>query len=253
MAEQKFGRLTVIAEMGMRQHGFSGRARRMVKCRCDCGNEIVARKDHVENGHTVSCGCFNREQVALAATGVNRSSVEVGKVYGKTEVLQRVANSPNGAAVYLCKCQCGSTRKILGTRLLSGKAQRCRKCGYAEHLAKVHQMHTKPPGEAAAYAAFVTTKRQCADKRGLIWEIAFEDWKRLAALPCHYCGGPPLNCGYNGSYQYSGLDRVDNDVGYVLNNVVPCCKLCNCAKSDQTVSEFLDWVRRIYDHITETS
>jgi hypothetical protein len=34
---------------------------------------------------------------------------------------------------------------------------------------------------------------------------------------------------------------------------VPCCKLCNCAKSDQTVSEFLDWVRRIYDHITETS
>lgn len=248
----KFGRLTIIVDMGMRQHGFSQRARHMVKCRCDCGQTLITRLSSLKLGHTQSCGCLNREQVAAAAKGINRSLVEIGKVYNHMTVLERMTNTPKGAAVYKVKCSCGNIRSVLGTSILSGGGgHRCRKCGYSEHLAKVHALLSKPSGEAACYAAFIITKRQCADKRGFAWKITLEDWKRLTRQPCHYCGEPPSNHSkgrYNGTYRYNGLDRVDNSVGYVLNNVVPCCKRCNCAKSDQTLAEFLNWVSRVHKH-----
>jgi len=195
--------------------------------------------------------------VGAAARGVNRSKIEIGKLYGTTEVLRRTANDPRGNAVYLCKCACGNIRHVLGTRLLSGTAQYCRKCGYTEHLAKLHQAHTKPIGEASAYAAFVITKRQCADQRNLVWEIPFDWWRQATQQPCHYCNSPPSNFfrarGRNGDFSYNGLDRVDNNVGYTIENVVPCCKRCNQAKSDQSVVDFLAWIRRVYEHTTGKS
>lgn len=52
---QKFGRLTVIE--------FSHIEKRKTywKCRCDCGKEIITRADGLKNGHTSSCGCYNKE------------------------------------------------------------------------------------------------------------------------------------------------------------------------------------------------
>lgn len=51
---QKFGRLTVIEINATMQ----GKYRRwMWRCKCDCGNETIARGDYIVRGHTSSCGC----------------------------------------------------------------------------------------------------------------------------------------------------------------------------------------------------
>jgi hypothetical protein len=50
---------------------------------------------------------------------------------------------------------------------------------------------------------------------------------------------------FNGVYVYSGLDRVDNTVGYTLDNVVPACKACNHAKVDMSYAEFTAWIARL--------
>jgi len=52
----KFGRLTVIERAENDKHG---RARWL--CLCDCGNKKVIRGMHLTSGHTVSCGCFYKE------------------------------------------------------------------------------------------------------------------------------------------------------------------------------------------------
>ena len=36
-----------------------------------------------------------------------------------------------------------------------------------------------------------------------------------------------------------GLDRVDNEKGYSIDNVVTCCEQCNVAKSTQTYEDFI--------------
>lgn len=54
---QKFGRLTVVKRMPN-----NNRNQAVWKCRCDCGNEIIVEAGHLRNGHTQSCGCFQRDR-----------------------------------------------------------------------------------------------------------------------------------------------------------------------------------------------
>ena len=52
---QRFGRLTVVAFARVDAH-----RKAQWFCRCDCGEERVVCGADLKNGHTVSCGCFNR-------------------------------------------------------------------------------------------------------------------------------------------------------------------------------------------------
>lgn len=49
---EKYNYLTVIEYIGRENK------RTFWKCRCDCGNEIIVRADHLKTGNTKSCGCF---------------------------------------------------------------------------------------------------------------------------------------------------------------------------------------------------
>lgn len=46
----------------------------------------------------------------------------------------------------------------------------------------------------------------------------------------------------------NGIDRVNNDLGYINNNVVSCCKTCNLAKSSLTLIEFKNWINNLIKH-----
>jgi hypothetical protein len=58
---QKFGRLTVIQEITIRDN--RGYKQRRVICKCDCGNEITTNLQSIFK-HTSSCGCFRKENSA---------------------------------------------------------------------------------------------------------------------------------------------------------------------------------------------
>lgn len=60
---KKFGKLTVIKKNGSSRNYIS-----MWLCRCECGNEVVIRSDHLRNGSSKSCGCFQREKSKEANT-----------------------------------------------------------------------------------------------------------------------------------------------------------------------------------------
>ena len=52
---QKFGKLTVIEDLGFRQQ-TEGHRRRWYKCLCDCGNEKEAQGNMLKQGQIISCG-----------------------------------------------------------------------------------------------------------------------------------------------------------------------------------------------------
>lgn len=56
----RYGRLVVTKF----SHLSDDRKRTYWKCKCDCGSEIVTRGDGLKNGHTTSCGCYNKEIVS---------------------------------------------------------------------------------------------------------------------------------------------------------------------------------------------
>lgn len=50
------------------------------------------------------------------------------------------------------------------------------------------------------------------------------DWmvENIMTKPCVYCGDT----------KRIGCDRIDNNIGHIKSNVVPCCYECNCARNN---------------------
>ncbi|AVK74711.1 endonuclease [Pandoravirus quercus] len=75
------------------------------------------------------------------------------------------------------------------------------------------------------------TVREAA-RRGI--DVALDAARAVALMgtPCAYCGREPVT-------RASGLDRVDNNVGYRRSNVVACCWDCNRMKGTATAHDFV--------------
>lgn len=72
-----------------------------------------------------------------------------------------------------------------------------------------------------------TKAKHHAKLNGLSWAIEKEDFYWLCTIPCFYCTDffESINTG-------SHLDRIDSTKGYLLQNVVSCCRICNRMKSN---------------------
>lgn len=74
----------------------------------------------------------------------------------------------------------------------------------------------------------------------LAMDISFDQFVGLTPFPCYYCGGDRSDTW--------GLDRVDSALGYVMENVRPCCRRCNLAKNNMTELEFRTWATALAKH-----
>lgn len=83
-------------------------------------------------------------------------------------------------------------------------------------------------------ARFSDCKRYAKNKN-LVWNITFEQFCESIKQTCHYCAGalPQTK---------TGMYRKDNEKGYTLDNVVPCCYACNQIRSNSfTYDEFVEF------------
>jgi hypothetical protein len=87
-------------------------------------------------------------------------------------------------------------------------------------------------GKATLYTRFHHAKCM-ARKRKLLWAISFEDYCWLQSLNCFYCDEWFCKERKSGT----GLDRIDNSKGYVLQNVVTACGACNTIRSNYLTLE----------------
>ena len=60
LVSQRFGRLVVVADSGLRTRGNN----RLWYCRCDCGQLTTVSRGNLTGGKTRSCGCLRRERLA---------------------------------------------------------------------------------------------------------------------------------------------------------------------------------------------
>lgn len=145
------------------------------------------------------------------------------------------------ATYWLCECRCGKQIVVKTKMLCSGNMASCGcrapGCRYT-------------PEEAAAREAFGYDKDR-AKSYGREFTLTFEEWSGFTlSQPCFYCSKPPrlfLGGVRKHPIYLSGLDRIDNSLGYLTTNVVPCCIECNQSKMDEPLQEFLDRIFRIAD------
>ncbi len=166
-----------------------------------------------------------------------RSMEVVGVRFGRL-----VGVEDHGDGFCLARCDCGTSKKIWKWSMRSGATTSCG-CYRHERIAKPH-------GVAAFNALFGKYKRDAA-RRGLVFRLTEDEFRHLTSSPCTYCGVESSNNVaiqynfFNGTYRYNGVDRVNNLVGYVRSNCVPCCKQCNFAKGNMKRKDFEAWISRI--------
>lgn len=112
---KKFGRLTVLETLW---EEYPPR----VRCICDCGNIVILRKSDVQQLHTQSCGCLQRERV----TENNETDyTNVVSDYG-VKMVSRYRQNKTGQWLWNCKCGlCGSTFQDIPARVLNNHVRSC--------------------------------------------------------------------------------------------------------------------------------
>ncbi len=74
-----------------------------------------------------------------------------------------------------------------------------------------------------------------AKRRGFEFSLTVEQFSLIISQNCSYCG----------SKESIGIDRVDNNVGYSIENSVPCCTMCNMMKKNLPVEIFIEHCNKI--------
>lgn len=234
LRNQRFGRLVALEPTELRDGSNI-----IWRCECDCGKIHLASVRNLRGGFVRSCGCLSRDIHAGLALNLR------GQRFGRLLVLKSTnKRTTDGSVIWKCKCDCGSEVLVPAKSLVS---EHTKSCGCLQKE-RAFEQRVLPEGKAAFNAVLRMYKRH-AKERNLSWELTEEQALELFTSSCHYCGAPPSNhrkpVSANGGFRYNGIDRIDSNKPYILENVVSCCKYCNRAKGKMKYEDFLVLANRI--------
>jgi len=186
----------------------------------------------------------------------------IGECFGRGTVLSFVGIRGKGKGslrYWRLRCICVNEYEAATGNLRYGHI---RSCGYLnkEVVTRNARLYatpasTKPPG-VAAFNQVLAVYKKGARGKGCAWKLAKEEFRSLIYGDCHYCGTPPSRMhrprrasgNKAPGIVVNGVDRVDNEIGYTIDNCVSCCYQCNISKRSRSKEDFLDWVARVYRH-----
>lgn len=169
--------------------------------------------------------------------------------YGKHEntlvkgrkILKRIG-SKNQKSLYKYICICGKTRKGIIDDIKSAKSDECR-CGdykstYDICLDQLYQRY----------------KYTSPHRKLKVFDLKKEWFEKLITGNCYYCDAIPRNkitVNKVHELKYNGIDRLNNNIGYLETNCVSCCWNCNEKKKNTNKEEFLDWIQKTYYNLRD--
>ncbi len=163
---------------------------------------------------------------------------------GKPSTVENVIHKPLEKISVDCTV-CGK-QMIMGRKAWIKGKKRCRAC-----TVKIYGILERGLAiKRELYSRYVSRSK----KRKINFTLSFDTFVELTSQHCFYCGTKPSNITVNeagnGDYVSNGIDRVDNNKGYIEDNVVPCCKVCNYAKNTMSLDQFYSWISRVNTNLS---
>lgn len=150
-----------------------------------------------------------------------------GTIHFKLKIIKKLKRIRRSTFTYECECECG--RKVVA-QYSNGymKRKSCQAC--------VVRPAYKPRALKENIDKFSTLRhryKKGAIDRNYEFNLNREEFEKIIQEPCYYCGSHLQSKQmYNKRemVHYTGIDRVDNSIGYTVKNCVACCKECNTSK-----------------------
>lgn len=213
------------------------------QCQCDCGKLTEVYAQNLVTGNTTTCGCSGR--------GPSSKLDLTGQKFGRLTVLSQDFSGTlsGGGTHWKCLCDCGRTVIRRGHSMRIGDVKTC---GCGSHPLKYED------ASRCAFNELLNQYKKNARKTQRVFSLTNDEFRFLTSSNCHYCGEPPsqLGCFRDRSknsvrqpYLANGIDRVSNEIGYVLSNCVACCKRCNWMKATLSFEEFVGHLRKVLHHL----
>lgn len=240
LTTQRFGRLVVIAPTNIQNK----RREYKWECLCDCGKTTYVLGSNLKHGSIVSCGCKRRNaKTDHLQTWVKSQRYDhAGQQFGHLIVIKPAAIQGTNGRKWICQCDCGNIKEVLGAHLRKGHT---RSCGCLFKEARPHRVRV--PDSRTAARSLISRYKQGARQRKYEWGLSNEEFAALIRSNCFYCGTAPSRL--HRVILYNGIDRLDNKKGYTTTNAVPSCSTCNFAKYTMSLEEFKNWIERVYIHM----
>lgn len=177
-----------------------------------------------------------------------KHSIKEGDKFGRLTIIS-YTDRQGKKGEYKCLCECGSITYSRTWSLKSGKSESCG-CLMKEKAS----IRFKLPNNQGIINDLYRNYKKASERRKYDFNLTIEQFTLLIENKCFYCGivnsmTPYGNNKLKKNYKYNGIDRIDNDKGYVIDNVVTCCKICNNSKSTLSIQEFKEWIIRISNNI----
>jgi hypothetical protein len=169
-----------------------------------------------------------------------------GQKFGKLTAVQRVFKHPR-IVHYLCRCDCGKETTVKKQHLQNGNTKSCG----CNHLKRGSQ-HRDWKGYGEISADFLGIIRRNAEVRNIDFNLTIELLWSLFLKQERRCAYSNVELKFPSSGKVhdgtASLDRIDNEKGYLPNNVQWVHKDINLMKRALTEKNFLDFIEKIYDN-----
>jgi hypothetical protein len=209
------------------------------ECLCECGKITNVCGIYLSSDNNKSCGC---------GLLINKADM-TGKVFGRLTVIsQAPPNSiedKKSGGYSNCICECGKTIIVRNTYLRKGGT---RSYGCLASEVRGDNIRNSPRCQQQ-YDPIISIARNVWNKYSK--EISFDDFYRLSQQNCKYCNMQPSNFvkdNKNNTFIFNGLDRINSNKQHTIDNVVPCCKICNFAKRTQSLKSFINHINMIINN-----
>ncbi len=205
------------------------------ECKCTCGNIKIYPTNYLKK--VSSCGCNMKNYIRDYS----------GKTHNSLKILNFEGKNKYNCLLYKIECKCGKYFVAEANDILSSKIRSCG-CRFYNKLTK---KQIKNSLISCAYSGY----KMSARSRKIKFDIDKATFESYILKNCEYCGSGPSNIKkvkhFSQVLCYNGLDRVDNKIGYQVDNIKTCCKNCNLAKRQMTLNEFYQWINRLYKNMTK--
>lgn len=186
--------------------------------------------------HYKSCGCLQKEVVKNIV-----QKIQPEMRFGYLVTIE--FDQSNETSAWVCKCDCGAVKSVRSYRLLKGAEKSCG-CKSEELRQAAWKLKRADDRTRNLRKRFWDYQKSARDKN-LPFELSFEETLQFLNADCFYCGLPALDS----ESKMTGIDRINNANGYLMNNCVPCCWTCNRRKAAMSYEDFTAWVLRIANRL----